>query len=240
MVAAHRRDPRGGADRRRPGRGRHARRGAGGARAGDARALRALLPRDRRRGRPARRDLGDPRRRQPAARSCMPRASAPGLEVRVLSREEEAPLRLPGGRQLDHAGRRRRARSRRRLDAAHPRRQPARDRRALLAAGRRAHDGALPARRARQGQAGQGAARARRRAAGGGRLAGTRRAARGRRRHGAQPRLGRGDRGRAALLRRPGLRGHARRARRARRAARRAARLRALVACRGSRRPAAT
>ena len=150
------------------------------------------------------------------------------------------PLRLPGGRQLDHAGRRRRARPRRRLDAAHARRQPARDRRALLAAGRRAHDGALPARRARQGQAGQGAARARRRAAGGGRLAGARRAARGRRRHGAQPRLGRGDRGRAALLRRPGLLGHARRARRARRDGSPSCPPPSARRCRGSRRRAAT
>ena len=65
-----------------------------------------------------------PRRsaRRPTARSsCAPRASAPGLDVEVLSRERGGALRLPRGRQLDDAERRRRARHRRRLDAAHAR-----------------------------------------------------------------------------------------------------------------------
>ena len=88
------------------------------------------------------------------------------------------------------------------------------DRRALVAARRRAHDRALPA----PGQARSAPRRCastslreldERRLARRGRAAGRRR------RHGAQPRRRRAARGRAAVLRHPGLPGHARRARRA-------------------------
>ena len=114
------------------------------------------------RGRPAGGDVGDPRR--DATRSDFLRAGARALGPRgrgALARGGGA-LRLPRGGQLDDARRRRRARPRRRLDAAHAACEGrARRRHALVAARRRAHDRALPARRARQGQAAQGAARAR-------------------------------------------------------------------------------
>ena len=114
-------------------------------------------------------------------------------------------LRLPGGGQLDDAERRRGARPRRRLDAAHPRRGPQGDRHALVAARRRAHDRALPRPRARQAQAAEGAARAHRRLARGRAVAERRRRAGRHRRHGPQPgRRGRAGRG-AAVVRRPGL-----------------------------------
>ena len=66
------------------------------------------------------------------------------LDVQVLSHRGGGLLRLPGGGQLDDADRRRRARPRRRLDAADARRGPPGGRHALVAARRRAHDRALP------------------------------------------------------------------------------------------------
>ena len=63
---------------------------ADGARAGDDRAVRALLPRHRRRRGPRAGHLGDPRGLQPRGVPARRRASAPGLEIQVLSREEEA------------------------------------------------------------------------------------------------------------------------------------------------------
>ena len=82
VVEAHGRDPRGRA-RGRGARGdRRAAAGADGAGAGDARALRALLPRDRDRRGPPRRHLRDPRRRQPGRVPGAPRASGPGSRSR--------------------------------------------------------------------------------------------------------------------------------------------------------------
>ena len=88
-------------------------------------------------------------------------AQALGPRRRGARARGRGALRLPGGGQLDDARRRRRARPRRRLDAAHPRRGPRGARRPLVAARRGAHDRALPVRRQRQAQAAQGAARAR-------------------------------------------------------------------------------
>ena len=162
-----------------------------------------------------------------------------GLEVRVLSREEEArygylaavnSTTLADGVALDLGGG---SMQLMRVEAGWHRR------RSWPLGAVRMTERFLP-RRAREGQAGQGAARARRRAARRGEVARARRAAGGRRRHGPQPRLGGGDRGRAAVLRRAGLLDHARGARRARRAAGRAARLRARLGARdqgGARRP---
>ena len=148
--------------------------------------------------------------------SCGARKQRSGLEIEVLTREAGGPLRLPGGGQLDDARRRRRARPRRRLDAAHARARTAtrRDARSWPLGAVRMTERFLQ-RRARQEQADQGAARAR-----GGRARGRAVARRGRpagrhRRHGPQPRGGRAARRRAAVLRRPGLPDHARRARRA-------------------------
>ena len=160
---------------------------------------------------------------RPVATSAIRDASqpgrVPGRGARAVRARDRGParagrgaLRLPGGGELDDAVRRRRAGSGRRLDAAHARGRPARGRRALVAAGRRAHDRAL---RAREEEAHRGAARARR---GGAR---ERRLARRRRRGwsavggtvrnlAAAAQLAAGH----ALLRHPGLPGHARRARR--------------------------
>ena len=103
VVEAHGRDPRGRARRRGPGRDRRAAAGADGARAGDARALRALLPRDRDRRRSAR----WPRRRsatRPTRRSSSSAArERSGLEVEVLPGRGGGALRLPRGGQLDDA-----------------------------------------------------------------------------------------------------------------------------------------
>ena len=83
VVEAHRRDPRVGAHRRGPDGLRRAAAGADGARAGDDRAVRALLPRHRRSREIARAgDLGDPRGVQPRGRSWRRRASAPGWRSR--------------------------------------------------------------------------------------------------------------------------------------------------------------
>ena len=92
VVAAHRRDLRVGAHRRRRGRDRRAAACADGARAAHDRGLRALLPRQRAR---ARRGAGggderDPRRHATARSSCRASCEVSGLPVRVLSREEEA------------------------------------------------------------------------------------------------------------------------------------------------------
>ena len=122
-------------------------RGADGARARDARAVRALLPRDRRRGRPARRDVRDPRRRQPGRVPARRARAQRAARCAVLSREEEArygylaavnSTTLADGVALDLGGG---SMQLTRVD------EPARDRHALLAARRRAHDRALPARR---------------------------------------------------------------------------------------------
>ena len=184
---------------------------ADGARARDDRAVRALLPRDRHRRRAGGRHLGDPRRLQPRRVPAPRRARRAGADHRG-----GGVLRLPGGDQLDHADRRRGARHRRRLDAAHPRRGPPGGRHALVAARRRPHDRALPRAREGQAQAPEGAAGARRRGARGGAVAGRRRRARRHRRHRPQPRRrGRAARG-PAVVRRPGLpaaQGGARRAR---------------------------
>ena len=119
--------------------------GADGARARDARALRALLPRDRDRRRPRRRDVGDPRRRQPGE-FLRARASAPGSRSRCSRAEEEArygylaavnSTTLADGVVLDLGGG---SMQLTRVD------EPPRGRRALVAARRRAHDRALPAR----------------------------------------------------------------------------------------------
>ena len=182
----------------------------------------------------------DPRRRQPGRVPATPRASAPASRCgcsRARRRRATATWRRSTRRRC----RRRRARPRRRLDAAHARREPARHGRALVAARRRAHDGALPARRAREGQADQGAARARRASSSprrdwlerGGRLVGV----------GGTVRnlaVGRRDRGRAAVLRRPGLRDHARGARRRSSSGSRSCRPPSAPACPGSRPRAAT
>ena len=123
VVAAHRRDPRGGAHRRRARRRRASSADEPMERALETLELFAHFCRatgDR--GRAAGRDLGDPRRDQPG-RVPARRARAHGPRgARALARGG-GPLRLPGRGQLDDAGRRRRARPRRRLDAAHPRRR---------------------------------------------------------------------------------------------------------------------
>ena len=200
VVEAHRRDPRAGPHRRRTRRGRRAGPRADGARARDRRAVRPLLPRHRDRGHPRGRHLGHPRRHQPRRVPAARRPRRAGADHRGGGL-----LRLPRGGQLDHAERRRGARPRRRLDAAHPGRGPPGARHALVAARRRPHDRALPQPRARQAQAPQGAPRAHRLLARGRAVAGRRRRAGRHRRHGPQPRR----RGRAArgppLLRRPGL-----------------------------------
>ena len=111
---------------------------------------------------PARRHVGDPRRRQPGG---VPEGGAQALRAgdRGALRRGGGPLRVPGGGQLHDALPGRRARPRRRLDAAHARRGPRGDRAPLVAAGRGAHDRALPARgRQGQAQADEGAARSRR------------------------------------------------------------------------------
>ena len=217
LVAAHGRDLRGGARRRRARRRRRAAARADGAGARDDRAVRALLPRDRDRRRPPRRHLGDPRRHQPEGLPA-PGAQALGARDRGALARGGGPLRLSRRGQLDDALRRRRARPRRRLDAADPRRGAPGARRPLVAARRGPHDRALPGRRQRQAQAAQGAARAHLRRAGDGGLAQRgrrgRRAPRGHRRHGAQPRGRGGDRRRQAVLRRPGLPARAHGARR--------------------------
>ena len=117
-----------------------------------ARAVRALLPRDR-----ASPTCAPWRRRRsatPRNQDDVPRARArerTWLEIEVLDARGGGALRLPRRGQLDDARRRRRARHRRRLDAAHARREPDGGRAALVAPGRGAHDRALPATaRARQ------------------------------------------------------------------------------------------
>ena len=83
------------------------------------------------------------------------------LDVQVLSTRGGGLLRLPRGGQLDHADRRRRARPRRRLDAADARRRPPGGGHALVAARRRAYDRALPGQGEGQAEAPEGAAGAR-------------------------------------------------------------------------------
>ena len=147
-----------------------------------------------------------------------------GLDVQVLSREEEATFGYLAAVNSTTLSRRRGARPRRRLAAARRGPQPPPRPAGLLAARRRAHDRALPRRgRPAAEEGAQGAARARRRAARGRRrlAAAQRPADRRHRRHDAQPRRRRAGRGRQALDRRAGLRDHARRARRPDRAARR-------------------
>ena len=200
VVEAHRRDPRAGPHRRGARRGRRARPRADGARARDGRAVRALLPRHRHRGRARGRHLGDPRRLQPRRVPAPRRARRAGADHRG-----GGVLRLPRGGQLDDADRRRGARPRRRLDAAHPRRGPQGAGHVLVAARRRAHDRALPRPRAGQAQAPEGAARAHREVARGCAVARRRRRAGRHRRHGPQPRRGGRDGRGAALVRRPGL-----------------------------------
>ena len=133
------------------------------------------------------------------------------LPIRVLSREAGGPLRVPRGGQLDDARRRLRARSRRRVAAAGGGRGPARARARLMAAGRGAHDRALPAgERRAQAEADRRAARVRRRRAAGRRLARRRGPHRSRQaagrdgRHRAQPGRGRPARAGAAVQRSPG------------------------------------
>ena len=92
---------------------------ADGAGARDDRAVRALLPRDRDRRRAAGRHVGDPRRHQPQ-RVPGGGAQALGAGDRGALARGRGALRLPRGGQLDDARRRRRARPRRRLAAAHP------------------------------------------------------------------------------------------------------------------------
>jgi hypothetical protein len=155
-VEAHRRDLRGGAHRRGPGRDRRAGRARDGARAGHHGGLRTLLrgERHRARRRPRRGDVGDPRRLE---LGDLPRACPGGQRPAraCAQRRGGRPLRLPGRGELDHARRRRHARPRRRLDAARARRRPSRTRARLLAAGRGADERALPLRRrAGQGQTG--------------------------------------------------------------------------------------
>ena len=159
LVEADGRDLRAGARRRGPVRGRPAAAGADGAGAGDDRALRALLPRHGDRGRARAGHLGDPRGvqpgRLPAPRAGPLRARGGGPVAR-----RGGPLRLSRSGELDDAARRRGARHRRRLDAAHARVGSARDDRVVLAARRRGHHGALPHRPAREAQAPQGPPRA--------------------------------------------------------------------------------
>ena len=188
------------------------RRGADGARAGDDRRLRALLPRPP--GSSATRSTRSRRARSatpPTATTSSTRARGRrACASRVLVARGGGALRLPRGGQLDDAGRRRRARPRRRLDAARPRRRPARARARLVAARRGADDRALPRRRrARPSASSSTTLRdARRGASSRAPLAARSRGARlvGDRRHGAQPRGRRPARGRAARVRRPGLR----------------------------------
>ena len=92
LVEAHRRDLRGRAHRRGPGRDRRAGRGRDGARAGDDGGLRPLLlgQRHRARRRPRGRDVAPSATRR-TPRQFLERAqAASGLRVRVLSGEEEA------------------------------------------------------------------------------------------------------------------------------------------------------
>ena len=125
VVAADRRDSRGGARRRGPRRRGRAAARADGARARDDRAVRPLLPRHRHRRRAPGGHLRDPRRDQPEG---VPEVGAQplGTRGRGALAGGGGPLRLPRGGQLDHARRRRRPRPRRRLDAAHPCRGPQR------------------------------------------------------------------------------------------------------------------
>ena len=102
LVEAHRRDLRGRAHRRGPGRDGRAGRGGHGARAGDDGGLRPLLlgQRHRARRRARRRDLGHPRRHELRG---LPRARPAGqrpARARAQRRGGGA-LRLPGGGQLD-------------------------------------------------------------------------------------------------------------------------------------------
>ena len=128
LVEAHRRDLRGGAHRRGPGRDGRAGRGAAWrARRRRSRSSRTSAaasgssPSDVDAGR----DERDPRRRRtPASSSTRARGGERPARPRALARGG-GPLRLPGGGQLDDAGRRRRARPRRRLDAARARRRAA-------------------------------------------------------------------------------------------------------------------
>ena len=146
LVEAHGRDPRGGAHRRGPRRGRRA------AAEPMERALETIELYAHFCRATGVEDVqpvatsADPRRVQPR-RVPRARARAHGARGARARARGGGALRLPGRGQLDDAGRRRRARPRRRLDAAHARRGPAGHRRALVAARRRAHDRALPARR---------------------------------------------------------------------------------------------
>ena len=151
VVEAHGRDPRVRA-RRRGARGDgRAPAGADGARVGDARALRALLQGRGDRRDPPGGDVGDPRRSQPAGvpegRAQARRARDPGA-----GGSRGSALRLPRRDELDDLVAGRRARARRRLDAAHAGRGARGGRPALVAARWRPDDGALPVRR-RQAQA---------------------------------------------------------------------------------------
>ena len=79
---------------------------------------------------PPGRHVGDPRRRPTRSEFLSAARKRSGLEVEVLRGPAGGALRLPGGGQLDDALPGRRARPRRRLDAAHPRRGPRGGRRA--------------------------------------------------------------------------------------------------------------
>ncbi len=142
---------------------------------------------------------------RPTRRSSSPRRASVRARGSRCSPARRGALRVPRRGEHDDAGRRRRPGPRRRLDAAHPRGRPARGRRALVAARRRAHDRAL---QPGQEEADGSAARAHRRRARERHLARRGRAARRRRRHGPQPRRRRAARGRHAVLRHSGLSGH--------------------------------
>ena len=124
LVEAHGRDLRARPGRRGAGAAGALAARADGARARDDRAVRALLPRH---GHRARCGRWRPRRsaRRPTARSSCARRAALGLEIQVLSHEEEARYGYLAAVNSTTLTRRRRARHRRRLDAAHARRGPA-------------------------------------------------------------------------------------------------------------------
>ena len=160
LVAQDGRDPRGGARRRRPRRRRRAAGRADGARARDDRAVRPLLPCHRDRRRAPGRHLGDPRRDQPKDFLRQARKRS-GLEIEVLSPEEEARYGYLAAVNSTTLVGRRRARPRRRLAAADltSRTAHARDARSWPLGAVRMTERFLD-RRARQEEAAQGAARA--------------------------------------------------------------------------------
>ena len=126
---------------------RRARRGGDRARAGGDRGLRALLRAPRARARRRRRsgDERDPRRARTRRVPGAGRA-ATGLPVRVLSPGGGGALRLPRRRELDDAGRRRGRSTSAAAACSSSTWATGRPRARSLAARRRAHDRALPAR----------------------------------------------------------------------------------------------